>query len=116
MNEANSGTKATQIVKCEKHGLRYNAATQSGCVRCRREGGEAARAGPVRAAGRTTPQGMSLIAALAVSALLILAMSFVLFWVRYQAEKQVERVMEPDGYEELSPEEREQFEELFREP
>jgi hypothetical protein len=27
------------IAVCEKHGLRYNRATESGCVRCRRESG-----------------------------------------------------------------------------
>jgi len=123
MNQAESGT-ATQIVKCEKHGLRYNAATQSGCVRCRREAGEFPKTGATRAPERTARQGMSLSAALAISALLVLATSFAMLWIHTQVYDQTQRLMEsdgyeeftPDGYEELTPEEREKIEELFREP
>jgi hypothetical protein len=43
------------IVQCEKHGLRYNADIQDGCVICRREaGGGAAPAAP-RSASKAAP-------------------------------------------------------------
>jgi hypothetical protein len=33
-----------QVVRCEEHGIAYNAAVESGCVKCRKErGGGAAR-------------------------------------------------------------------------
>jgi hypothetical protein len=31
-----NGTRTVDIVVCDKHGLRYNRAVESGCVRCRR--------------------------------------------------------------------------------
>jgi hypothetical protein len=34
---ASAGGGPIDIVVCEKHGLRYNRAAESGCVRCRRE-------------------------------------------------------------------------------
>lgn len=39
-----------QVARCEKHGIAYNAAVDSGCVRCRKEKGGAAPAATVAAA------------------------------------------------------------------
>lgn len=39
-----TGSRPLDIVTCEKHGLRYNRAAESGCVRCRRESGVATTA------------------------------------------------------------------------
>jgi len=71
--------KPRTVVKCEKHGLHYDSARQSGCVICRREAGElpgapaAAAARP--AAGVDGPRG-SIGAALAVTAVLIAVAAF----------------------------------------
>jgi len=39
------------VVTCEKHGLRYNRAVESGCVRCRRERGAGTRSGTTSGRG-----------------------------------------------------------------
>jgi hypothetical protein len=64
-----------QSVVCSTHGLRYDPRTQSGCVRCRAEVGEAptgAATGPAQRDGPPLVVWLLGIAALAVVALLIL--------------------------------------------
>ena len=70
--------KPKTVVKCEKHGLHYDSARQSGCVVCRREAGELPAASPRSAApaAGVGGEGGSLGAALAVTAVLIAATAF----------------------------------------
>lgn len=69
------------IVQCEKHGLRYNADIQEGCVICRREAGgspSTAAADPARStrpAASSTPMGPALL----VTGVLILGTTGVFF-------------------------------------
>jgi len=39
-DERASPSTSVEIVLCAQHGLRYNALTQTGCVRCRKDSGE----------------------------------------------------------------------------
>ena len=102
---AEAEPKRSMAVKCEKHGLHYDSATQTGCVICRREAGGMAPAraavavpappagtGPVRtpdaaaagtavaavAAGAATPRG-AMGPALLVAGLLVAAASVGLY-------------------------------------
>ncbi len=47
-----TGSRPLDIATCEKHGLRYNRAVESGCVRCRRESGVATTAATSTGASR----------------------------------------------------------------
>ena len=63
--------KRATVVKCERHGLHYDAATMTGCVLCRRETGGAPTPGPQAATSATSSSGPSLGAALGTTALLL---------------------------------------------
>jgi len=69
--------KPAMVVKCEKHGLHYDSARQSGCVLCRREAGElpGATAPSSRGAAQAAAGG-SLGGALAVTVVLIVLTMF----------------------------------------
>jgi hypothetical protein len=73
---------------CEKHGLRYNRATDKGCVRCRAESGAvsgAARAGASRAASKATPQAPASLGAQLLIAALLVGGTGALFYGAHQA-------------------------------
>jgi len=57
--------RPVQIAICERHGLKYNAATEAGCVRCRRESGEGVEGATPAARRRSAPVQL-LVAALLV--------------------------------------------------
>ena len=108
--------RKTSTVVCERHGLRYNPESQSGCVRCRKEAGErigttapraAVRAGVVRASASS--ESGSLAAALAVAFLLI-AISSALLYLEHKATW--DDVMETRT-EGLNPEQQEQMQQIF---
>lgn len=53
MSDSGQMSGTVQIETCDKHGIRYNALTHDGCVRCRRESGETV--GPSADAQAATP-------------------------------------------------------------
>jgi len=72
---AAAAPRPVDIVTCDKHGLRYNRATDKGCVRCRTESGAASgapRASAPRAGAKGAPEPpASLGVQLLVAALLV---------------------------------------------
>jgi hypothetical protein len=81
------------IIVCDKHGLRYNRAVESGCARCRRESGAVATPGasaPAQGAPRSA-QGMSAaeqpasIGKQLLLAAALVAGTGVLFWSAHQS-------------------------------
>ncbi len=54
---------AARVEVCDKHGLRYNAAVEEGCARCRTEAAGRAMGGTGFVARRPTDLGRSLIVA-----------------------------------------------------
>jgi hypothetical protein len=84
-----ASTGPVEIVVCETHGLRYNRAAESGCVRCRRESGVVAAApGGGAGAGATTGAAADRPASAGVQLLvaaLLIGGSGTLFWSAHQA-------------------------------
>jgi hypothetical protein len=81
-----TGSRAVDIVTCDKHGLRYNRAAEKGCVRCRSEAGTGA-SGARRAATASGPKvdaPASLPMQLLFAALLV-GGTGTLFWSAHQA-------------------------------
>jgi hypothetical protein len=70
-----TGSRPLDVATCERHGLRYNRAVESGCVRCRREGGVTSKtgAGASRpgAAPRAAEPPASVATQLLIAALLV---------------------------------------------
>lgn len=99
----------TVTVVCEKHGLRYNPQLHSGCVRCRKEAGEAIGSGPMKApAGTSTRQGGSLAAALAVTFFLVAGTSLVFYTIHkaaWDSAQEARQRWSEEGPAELTPEE-----------
>lgn len=78
MSDPMTEPRASSVVKCEKHGLHYDASRMSGCVICRREaGGGGAMARPSSAAAASRG---SLGQALAVTAILLALTTAALFF------------------------------------
>ena len=81
--------RRVEIVVCDKHGLKYNAAEAGGCVRCRREAGRGVAAGAVAAGA---PQPRRLVAAEAPAsaavqlllAAVLVAGTGTLFWTAHR--------------------------------
>ena len=74
--------KPATVVKCEKHGLHYDSAKFSGCIRCRREAGELPPPG-AGASAPAQPKG-ALGPALGVTFLLLALTAFVLHTLHLQ--------------------------------
>lgn len=103
-----------QVVRCEKHGLRYNAATQSGCVRCRRETGEASGA---RQRTETANPPVPLAAALAFTALLLFGTSLTFYHLHtlaYEATREHREALAPILDEDYEAKQEEAFRENMR--
>ena len=81
--------RRVEIVVCDRHGLKYNAAEAGGCVRCRREAGRGVAAGAVAAGA---PQPRRLVAAEAPAsaavqlllAAVLVAGTGTLFWTAHR--------------------------------
>jgi len=109
-----TGTPSVQIEVCEKHGLRYNAAADDGCARCRTEAG-----------GRTLEQrgfaprrAHDLKRSLLVTAALVVGIGGTLFAahsVAYHAGKAVMKQVLEDSFDESVDESEEDYEEAFEE-
>lgn len=129
-----SGSRQTVSVRCEKHGLRYNPNLHSGCVRCRKEAGEAigaptasAPTGSVPTASAPTASApavapatpaaaadqSSMMPALGVTLFLVLATGAGFYFVHEQIHENPGQflIQDEDG---LTPEERERLEEMWR--
>ncbi|HET9768734.1 MAG TPA: hypothetical protein VFS60_17950 [Thermoanaerobaculia bacterium] len=81
-----TGSRALDVVTCEKHGLRYNRAAEKGCARCRSEAGTGS-SGVRRAATASAPKvdaPASLPMQLLFAALLV-GGTGTLFWSAHQA-------------------------------
>jgi hypothetical protein len=91
------GAKRPTVVKCEKHGLHYDSATQTGCVICRREAGQPARGAAAAAPGgaATAAPGGSLGMALAMTALLLAGTAFGLLAAHEAVSRSLQRFMSP---------------------
>ena len=77
--------KPATVVKCEKHGLHYDSAKFSGCVRCRREAGELPPVGAgAGAAAAAAPPSGALGPALGVTLLLLALTAFILHTLHLQ--------------------------------
>lgn len=82
--------RTADIVVCDKHGLRYNRAVESGCVRCRRESGVApaatsgaSRAATPRPAG--PPDAPASTGVQLLLAFLLVGGAGALFWTAHKA-------------------------------
>jgi hypothetical protein len=53
-----TGSRQLDVAVCEKHGLRYNRAVESGCVRCRRESGIVSTPGAKGAGPGAAPRSL----------------------------------------------------------
>jgi len=87
MNDAGS----VDVRLCEKHGIRYNAALQNGCVRCRKEAGDA---GPSPRTSAAAGGDGSALPALLVTLLLILATGGALYGLHAMAYAGVESALD----------------------
>jgi hypothetical protein len=85
MTDPQDEAKKPVTVVCEKHGLRYNPQVHSGCVRCRKEAGEAIGGAAKAAAGTSARQGGSIAAALAVTVLLVVLSSGLFYAIHRSA-------------------------------
>ncbi len=81
-------------VVCEKHGLRYNPALQTGCVRCRRADG----ASPAPAGQPPKSGGTSLATAWVLALVLILAVGFALYATHLKSYRAGQRFREVSGF------------------
>ena len=103
---------AVRIEVCEKHGLRYNAATDEGCARCRTEAG-----------GRTMDQrgftprpAVNVGRSLLVAAALVIAIGGSLFaahTVAYRASQMLMEQALEEAIEDSDEDYEDAFEELF---
>ena len=104
---------------CETHGLRYNPETHNGCVRCRRERGEAS-ATPTAATDGSGSQGAgaqdgSLGAAVGVALALIAGAAMLFHWDAVRTWEEIQELRESGSYiEGLTPEQQEQLQQLQR--
>ena len=74
-------TPEVRIETCATHGLKYNAASEAGCVRCRAEGGVAASPEPGPAPPAASAGSPSILVQSGWSAALILGAGFLFFGV-----------------------------------
>lgn len=97
--------KPATVVKCEKHGLHYDSAKFSGCVRCRREAGELPPVGAGAAAAAAQPSG-ALGPALGVTLLLLALTAFVLHTLHLQIVSSIKSMRSPGAAALESPADR----------
>lgn len=107
---------ATVTVVCERHGLRFNPQIHSGCVRCRKEAGEVIGGAAKAAAGPAVQPGGSIVAALAVT-LLLVGISSAIFYSIHKAawessQENRERRMNEGVTQGLTPEQIEMLKKL----
>lgn len=110
---------ATVTVVCERHGLRYNPQIHSGCVRCRKEAGEVIGGAPKPAPTAARPSvqpGGSIVAALAVTLLLLVISSGIFYGIHKAAwesqQEARERWMKEGAANGLTPEQIEVLKQL----
>ncbi len=97
--------KPATVVQCEKHGLHYDSAKYSGCIRCRREAGEAPPAGAGAAAAASQPKG-AIGPALGVTLLLLALTAFVCHTLHLQLVRSFKSMRGPAGAALESPADR----------
>ncbi len=113
MTQEAGPTKQMVAVKCEKHGLRYNPNTHTGCVRCRKEAGETIGTAPPQPASPTPPTAAvaagviptrttqaRLMPSLAVTAILIGLTGGTLFLAHSMLASKIEQMgFDPDSFD-----------------
>lgn len=106
--------KPATVVKCETHGLHYDSAKFSGCVRCRREAGELPPAGAGAAAVAAAQPSGALGPALGVTLLLLALTAFILHTLHLQVVSSIRSMSGPAAFESPADRDMQQIEQEMR--